>query len=149
VLTPPTYHTGTHPEAASETCQAVRSRPFGSDQTIAATLNRLGLKTGAGKTWRLHSVHNARYIHRLKNHRKENAWTTVEQAAKELGVSHTVIRRLIREGTLPAQQVVESTPWIIAREALKLTPVQTAVAAVRNGRQLRKRDPKQADFPFE
>ena len=45
---------------------------------------------------------------------------TVEQAATELGVSHTVIRRLIREGTLPASQVVESTPWIIARESLTL-----------------------------
>jgi excisionase family DNA binding protein len=120
-----------------------------SDQTIAATLNRLGLKTGAGKTWRVHSVYNARYIHRLKNHRKENAWVTVEQAARELGVSHTVIRRLIREGTLPAQQVVESTPWIISRESLKRDAVQTAVAAVHNGRQLPKRNPKQAEFPFK
>jgi DNA invertase Pin-like site-specific DNA recombinase len=120
-----------------------------SDQSIAATLNRLGLKTGAGKTWRIHSVHNARYIHCLKNHRQENAWVTVEQAARELGVSHTVIRRLIRAGTLPAQQVVESTPWIIARESLTLSAVQTAVAAVRNGRQLPKRDPKQAEFPFQ
>jgi excisionase family DNA binding protein len=85
----------------------------------------------------------------LSNHGKKNAWVTVEQAARELGVSHTVIRRLIREGTLPAQQVVESTPWIIARESLKQNEVQTAVTAVRSGRQLPKRDPKQAEFPFK
>jgi excisionase family DNA binding protein len=120
-----------------------------SDQTIAATLNRLGFKTGAGKTWRLHSVHNARYHHRLKNYRPENAWVTVEQAATELGVSHTVIRRLIREGTLPAAQVVASTPWIITRESLTLSSVESEVAAVRNGRQLPKRDSQQAEFPFK
>lgn len=120
-----------------------------SDQAIAATLNRLGMQTGGGKTWRLHSVYNARYIHRLTNHRQENAWVTIEQAAKELGVSHTVIRRLIREGTLPARQVVESTPWIIDRDSLSLEPVQIAVAAVRSGRQLRKPNPKQAEIPFK
>jgi len=120
-----------------------------SDQTIAATLNRLGFKTGAGKTWRLHSVYNARYIHHLTNYRKENAWVTVEQAARELGVSHTVIRRLIREGTLPASQVLESTPWIITRESLTQTSVQTAIAAVHSGRQLPKADQQQAEFPFK
>lgn len=120
-----------------------------SDQAIAATLNRLGMKTGGGKTWRLHSVHNARYIHRLTNHRKENAWLTIEQAAVELRVSHTVIRRLVNESTLPAKQVVASTPWIIARESLTLEAVQTAITAVRSGRQLRKQNPKQAEIPFE
>jgi hypothetical protein len=120
-----------------------------SDQAIAATLNRLRFKTGSGKTWRLHSVYNARYIHRLTNYRKQNAWVTVERAARELGVSHTVIRRLIREGTLAATQVAESTPWIIARESLTLTSVKSEVAAVHSGRQLPTRDPKQAEFPFK
>jgi excisionase family DNA binding protein len=67
---------------------------------------------------------------------------TVEQAATKLGVSHTVIRRLIREGTLPAAQVVASTPWIISRESLTQSSVESEVAAVRNGRQLPKRDPQ-------
>ena len=51
-----------------------------SDQAIAALLNRLGYKTGAGKTWRGHSVHNARYIHRLTNYRRRNEWVTIQQA---------------------------------------------------------------------
>jgi excisionase family DNA binding protein len=119
-----------------------------SDPAIAATLNRLGFKTGAGKTWRLHSVHNARHIHRLTNYRKQNGWVTVEQAAEQLGVSHTVIRRLIREGTLPATQVIETTPWIIARESLLLGDVQSATEAVRTGRQLSRADSQQTEFPF-
>jgi len=73
-----------------------------SDQAIAATLNRLGYRTGGGKTWRVHSVYSTRYYHRLNNHRNTDAWLTIEQAAQELGVSQTVIRRLIREKTLPA-----------------------------------------------
>ena len=120
-----------------------------SDQAIAATLNRLGFKTGGGKTWRLHSVYSARYLHRLTNHRKANAWVTVEQAAIELGVSHTVVRRLIRERVLPAKQVIESTPWIIERESLSLSEVQAAVQAVRSGRQLQMADPLQPEFPFK
>lgn len=120
-----------------------------SDQAIAATLNRLGYKTGGGKTWRLHSVHNARYNHRLTNHRKEAAWVTVEQASQELGVSHTVIRRLITEQVLPATQVVPTTPWIIARRSLKIPAVQSAIAKVKRGRQLPTTDPKQPELPLK
>jgi len=119
-----------------------------SDQTIAATLNRLGLVTGAGKTWRVHSVHSARYLHKLPNHRKAKAWVTVEAAAKELGVSHTVIRRLIRENTMPAHQVVETTPWIIARESLLLPAVILETEAVRAGRQSKIPNRKQANLPL-
>lgn len=120
-----------------------------SDQAITATLNRLGLKTGAGKTWRLHSVYNARYLHRLTNHRQASRWLTVQQAAEEVGVSHTVIRRLIREGTLPAKQLVETTPWIIDRESLALPSVQAEIDTVKTGRQLPRDDSNQALFPFK
>jgi hypothetical protein len=37
------------------------------DLTIAATLNRLGYRTGTGKTWRAHSVAGVRYHYRLPN----------------------------------------------------------------------------------
>jgi excisionase family DNA binding protein len=120
-----------------------------SDQAIAATLNRLGYRTGAGKTWRVHSVYSTRYYYRLPNHRNNDAWLTVEQAAQELGVSQTVIRRLIREKTLPAEQVLENTPWIIAREDLSLPDVQADVNAVRQGRQLRRQNPNQQELPFK
>jgi hypothetical protein len=120
-----------------------------SDQAIAAILNRLGFLTGAGKTWRVHSVYNARYYHRLVNHRSSDTWLTVDGASQACGVSHTVIRRLIRDKTLPARQVVETTPWIIAREDLSLPAVQAEIAAVKQGRQLRKRNPNQRELPFK
>jgi len=120
-----------------------------TDQTTAATLNRLGYRTGTGKTWRAHSVANLRHYHRLPNYEKGVAWLTVEQAAITLQVSHTVIRRLIGEKTLPATQVVPRAPRIIARESLALPDVQAAVEAVRAGRQLRKRTPGQHEFTWK
>jgi hypothetical protein len=120
-----------------------------ADQTIAATLNRLGYRTGTGKTWRAHSVANLRYTHRLPNYLKGKDWLTVEQTAAALEVSETVIRRLIKQRTLPAKQVVELAPWIIARQDLDLPGVQAEIQAVRQGRQLPKTSPDQGEFPWK
>ncbi len=120
-----------------------------SDQAIAQTLNRLGYRTGAGKTWRVHSVHTTRSYHQIPNHRNRDEWLTIEQTAKHLGVSHTVIKRLIRQGTLPASQVVETTPWIINRENLTLSAVQAEVKAVKAGRQLLRLDPNQTELALK
>ncbi len=120
-----------------------------SDATIAATLNRLGYRTGTGKTWRSHSVQNVRYHHRLPNYPKGGDWLTVEQAAQTLEVSVTVVRRLIKEHVLPAQQLVALAPWIIARQDLSRPAVQAAVAAVRQGRRLRPTSPEQGEFPWK
>jgi DNA invertase Pin-like site-specific DNA recombinase len=120
-----------------------------TDQTIASILNRLGLRTGGGKTWWVHSVQHARYYHRLTNYQNADDWLTVQQTAQELGVSHTVIRRLVRHGVLPATQIADRTPWIIARASLSLPAVQKAVSAVHEGRQLPVEDPNQGHFPLK
>ena len=95
------------------------------DAAIAATLNRLGYRTGGGQTWRVHSVQNTRHYYHFPHHRNDDTWLTIEQAAARLGVSHTVVKRLIRQETLPATQVVASTPWIINRQDLDLPAVQS------------------------
>jgi hypothetical protein len=104
------------------------------DFTIAATLNRLGYRTGTGKTWRAHSVACVRYQYRLPNFPKGHDWLTLSQAAGQVGVSETVIKRLIGQRILPASQVVPSAPWIIQRTDLDLATVQAEVQAVRTGR---------------
>jgi hypothetical protein len=119
------------------------------DSTIAATLNRLGYRTGTGKTWRAHSVSSLRYTHRLPNYIKGKDWLTVEQTAAALEFSETVIRRLVKQRILPANQVIESTPWIIARDDLELRRVQAEIQAVRQGRRLPKTSPDQGEFPWE
>jgi hypothetical protein len=104
------------------------------DRTIAATLNRLGYRTGTGKTWRAHSVACVRYHYRLPNFAKGHDWLTLTQAAQQLGGSATGIKRCIAQGTLPARQVVPHAPWIIQRTALALPAVQATVQGVRTGR---------------
>ncbi len=48
----------------------------------------------------------------------------------ELRVSHTVMKRLIRERILPATHVVEGAPRVIERKDLALSVVQEQVSAV-------------------
>lgn len=119
------------------------------DQAIAATLNRLGYRTGTGKTWRAHSVASVRYQYRLANFPKGHDWLTLTQAAQQLGVSATVIKRLITQGTLPASQVVPSAPWIIQRLDLALPAVQAEAQAVRAGLHRPHLLPGQPELPFD
>ena len=119
------------------------------DQTMAATLHRLGSRTGTGKTWRAQSVACVRYQYRLPNVPKEQDWLTLKQAAAQLGVSATVIRRLIAPGTLPASQVVSSAPWMIHASDLELLAVQTEVQAVQVGRRHPGRRPGQPALPCQ
>ena len=113
------------------------------DQTMAATLHRLGSRTGTGKTWRAHSVACVRYQYRLPNVPKAHDGLTREHAAAQLGVSATVIRRLIAHGTLPASQGVPSAPWILPARDLQRLAVQREGQAVPEGRRQPGRRPSQ------
>jgi DNA invertase Pin-like site-specific DNA recombinase len=103
------------------------------DKTIAAILNRLGYKTGQEKTWNASRVAGLRGYHKIAPFQKQDGWVTQEEAARELQVSDTVVKRLIRERVLPAKQVVKFAPWIIEKKDLLLPVVQQQVKAARRG----------------
>jgi len=103
------------------------------DKTIAAILNRLGYTTGQEKTWNASRVAGLRGYHKIAPFQKQDGWVTQEEAARELQVSNTVVKRLIRERILPAKQVVKCAPWIIEKKDLVLPAVQAQVKAVRRG----------------
>jgi DNA invertase Pin-like site-specific DNA recombinase len=103
------------------------------DKTIAAILNRLGYKTGQEKTWNASRVAGLRGYHKIAPFQKQDDWVTQEEAARELQVSDTVVKRLIRERVLPAKQVVKFAPWIIDKKNLSLPAVQQQVKAARRG----------------
>jgi DNA invertase Pin-like site-specific DNA recombinase len=103
------------------------------DKTIAAILNRLGYKTGQEKTWNASRVAGLRGYHKIAPFLRQDGWVTREEAARELQVSNTVIKRLIRERILPARQVVKCAPWIIEKKDLLLPAVQAQVSAARRG----------------
>jgi excisionase family DNA binding protein len=104
------------------------------DEQIAATLNRLGLKTGTGQTWSENRVYSARHYHQLPAYdpnRASDEVVTMEEAAQRLGVSSTSIRRLIEQKKMPANQVVPCAPWQIPVEALDSEEVRRAVRNIK------------------
>jgi hypothetical protein len=103
------------------------------DKAIAAILNRLGYKTGQEKTWNASRVAGLRGYHKIAPFQKQDEWVTQEEAARELQVSDTVVKRLIRERILPAKQIVKYAPWIIEKKDLLLPAVQAQVKAARRG----------------
>jgi hypothetical protein len=122
---------------------------IGDDKTIAIVLNRLGYRTGQGNTWRVHHVANERYCQRLPNDRHDGTWLRLETAARELGVSNTVIKNLIADGVLPATQVVSYAPWVIERVDLQRPAVQARIQAVHAGRKLPRPTRGQDELPLK
>jgi hypothetical protein len=105
-----------------------------SDEDIAATLNRMALPTGQGKTWTAHrvsSLRRVRGIHAYKSAEKNGEWVTMREAAAKLNVSHQQIRRLIKEGALLAEQVVPDAPYQI--RATDLLDERVTLALARKG----------------
>jgi len=106
-----------------------------SDQDIAATLNRMALPTGQGKTWTAHrvgSIRRVRGIHAYKSAEKDGTWLTLREAAQRRGVTSHRIRKLIRAGILRAEQVVPGAPFQIL--AADLDAPSVVDAAGRKGR---------------
>lgn len=129
--------TGQHSRCTSLEAVEIIRRMAGRfpDDQIAATLNRLGLKTGSGNNWIQARVRTARSYHQLPSYDpqlRQNA-LTLEEASEKLGVSHKIVRRLIDSKLIPATQVVPWAPWEIPAEAIKSEQVLREVAAVKRG----------------
>lgn len=102
-----------------------------SDEHIAATLNRMGIPTGQAKTWTAHRVSSVRRVNDIRAYRsahKDGQWLTMSEVAAELGVNNHRIRRLIKDGILPAEQVVPRAPYQIRASDLLDPKVIDAVA---------------------
>jgi len=105
-----------------------------SDEEIAATLNRLGLRTGVGNTWseiRVRSARQDRHLPALDSNRPDDGMLTLEEAARRVGVSPMSVRRLIARGELAARQVVPCAPWEIAATSLDSPVVRDTVLRIK------------------
>jgi hypothetical protein len=115
-----------------------------SDQDIAASLNRMGMPTGQGKTWTAHRVGSLRRVHSIHGYRsadKNGEWLTMRDAAAKLGVSHHQIRKLINAGVLVREQIMPDAPHQI--RAADLASEQVVTALKRKGRPCRADSEKQ------
>ncbi len=139
-------HTGEHGCQTPEQALAVMERMATrfSDADIAATLNRMGVRTGQNKTWTAHrvaSIRRVRGIHAFRSAEKDGTWLTMREAAGKLGVTSHVVRSMIQFNILPADQVVPGAPWQI--RASDLESDQVVDALKRKGRPYRTADPGQ------
>ena len=124
--------TGEHGCRTPEEALAVMRRMAGrwSDEHIAASLNRMGMRTGQGKSWTARRVGSLRTVHGIRAYRsavKDGEWLTMSEAAAALGVSRHAVRRLIRERVLAAEQVVRGAPYQIRASDLRDERVTAAL----------------------
>lgn len=130
---------GHHHRRTSEDASDVVRRMAGRwpDEQIAATLNRLRLETGAGNTWNELRVRSLRHRLSLPAHDPDSTVAprtlTLDQAAQRLGVSATVVRKLIKRKELPATQATRFAPWEVPVEALQSEAVLQAAKSAREG----------------
>jgi DNA invertase Pin-like site-specific DNA recombinase len=132
--------TGEHGCSTPEQALAIMRTMAGrwSDQDIAASLNRMGMPTGQGKTWTAHrvsSVRRVRGIHAYRPADKNGEWLTMRDAAAKLGVSHHQIRKLIKAGVLATEQIMPDAPHQI--RAADLASKQVVAALKQKGRPCR------------
>ena len=100
----------------------------GTTTTVTDGQTRTSRRTKALEAWTVClRDHHEGYI------RHTGEWLTLEATALELGVSNTVITRLIAEGVLPATHVVAYAPWVITRTDLQRPAVQARIQAVHHG----------------
>jgi excisionase family DNA binding protein len=117
------------------------------DDHIAASLNRMGMRTGQDKSWtakRVSSLRRVHGIHAYRSAEKNGEWMTMSEAAAALGVTNHVIRRLIHERILAAEQVVSGAPYQI--KASDLRDERVTVALKRRSSPCR--GDRQTEFPM-
>jgi len=106
------------------------------DRAIASLLNRAGKKTSKGLTWNRSHVcvwRNHRHVEPYREgERRERGEATLDEAAVALNISEATVRRLIADGTLPAEQVCKGAPWVILTSDLESEAVVRAADARRS-----------------
>jgi DNA invertase Pin-like site-specific DNA recombinase len=137
---------GEHGCRTPEDALALVARMAGrwSDADIAASLNRMAMPTGQGKTWtgrRVSSIRRVHSIHAYRSAEKDGVWLTMSEAAAALGVTNHVVRQFIRDRILAAEQVVPGAPYQI--RAADLDDERITAALARRGRPRRDVDGEQ------
>lgn len=120
---------------APEVEEVIRQMGTGwSDEHIAATLNRMGASTPFGHNWNAKRVGDYRRTKGIPGYEsaiKDGKWLTMVEAAEKAGVSCHAIRKLIRDGILPAKQYVFDAPWQIRAADLERPEVESALRSRR------------------
>jgi DNA invertase Pin-like site-specific DNA recombinase len=105
------------------------------DKLIASILNRSGKTTPHGHGWTHARVCSLRNHHEIAvyrdGERQKRGEVTLDEAAVTLSISSPSVRRLIRDGQLPARQLCRGAPWVIRASDLEHDEVKRAATARR------------------
>lgn len=132
--------------AGEEVVQLVRELARGwPDRYIAQMLNRIGCRTGPGNGWSETRVKSFRNQHKIEvfSGGKARPWLTMQEAARELGVSVAVVRTMMKQGKLSARQIAAGLPWMIERSQLGRPEVAARVRDAKLGLKSPREDVRQ------
>jgi hypothetical protein len=100
------------------------------DREVAVTMNRMRCKPADGKAWttvRVRELRERLGIAPFDPSSQRTETISAEEAARRLGICVGSLQKLIRQGVLPATQLMHSAPWQIPVAALETEAVQTGV----------------------
>jgi DNA invertase Pin-like site-specific DNA recombinase len=103
------------------------------DRELAVTMNRMRTQTLDGKSWTVLAVRELRErlgIAAFDSSAVRVETITIDETSKRLKISIGSVKRLIRDGVLPATQLMPSAPWQIPAAALETEAVSIGVRAV-------------------
>ena len=103
------------------------------DRELAVTLNRMRCKTADGQSWtavRVGELRKRLGIAAFDSTVSREETITADKAASRLGICVGSVHRLIREGILPATQLMPWAPWQIPVAALGSEPVRAGIRAI-------------------
>lgn len=103
------------------------------DRELAVTLNRMRCKKPDGGTWKTLAVRELRErlgIAEFDGNARRDDTISLDETARRLGICVGSVIRLIRDGVLPASQVMPGAPWQISAGVLSSERVAIGVRAI-------------------
>lgn len=103
------------------------------DRELAVTMNRMRCRSSDGGTWtaiRVRELRERMGIASFDPTQSREKTISVDETASRLHICVGSVLRLIREGILPAKQLMPSAPWQVPVAALESESVRIGVRAV-------------------
>jgi DNA invertase Pin-like site-specific DNA recombinase len=121
------------------------------DPHIAGFLNRQSKRTATGLTWTPQRVCSFRKDYQIpvykKGEREERDEMIIDEVSMELNISVSKVRKLVKQGIIPAEQVCVGAPWIIKRQDVQSELVKKAASS--NANRPLTPNSKQKTFTFQ
>jgi hypothetical protein len=103
------------------------------DRQLAVTMNRMRCKTADGKSWtavRVRELRERLGVPAYDPALQREETISVDETARRLHICVGSVIRLIREGVLPATQLMHSAPWQVPVAALDSEDVKIGVRGI-------------------